>query len=193
MRLPASWLLTAAEPSACRPLAASIPSFRAAFTAAAATAAACLPLRNFGGELADFQRLMNGVKRGDIVGVVGFPGKSKRGELSVFPRSLTVLAPCLHMPPGAHFGLKDQVGAVCPGIESARDGGSGSCSEGGCRHFTHIGRKPNLPLLSRRRRRRVNRARPGAMPSPAGLPACLPACSPDCPPARRRRATASAT
>ena len=69
-----------------------------------------LPCRNFGGELADFQRLMNAVKRGDIVGVVGFPGKSKRGELSVFPRSLTVLAPCLHMPPGAHFGLKDQVG-----------------------------------------------------------------------------------
>lgn len=64
--------------------------------------------RNFGGELSDFQRLMNGVKRGDIVGVTGFPGKSKRGELSVFPKALQVLAPCLHMPPGAHFGLKDQ-------------------------------------------------------------------------------------
>ncbi|KAL4449030.1 hypothetical protein ABPG77_007747 [Micractinium sp. CCAP 211/92] len=64
--------------------------------------------RNFGVELADFQKLMNTVKRGDIVGVRGFPGKSKRGELSVFPTSLQVLSPCLHMPPGAHFGLKDQ-------------------------------------------------------------------------------------
>lgn len=64
--------------------------------------------RNFGGELADFQRLMNGVKRGDIVGLAGHPGKSKRGELSVFPTSMQVLAPCLHMPPGGHFGLKDQ-------------------------------------------------------------------------------------
>jgi hypothetical protein len=25
-------------------------------------------------------------------------------------RSFQVLAPCLHMPPKAHFGLKDQVG-----------------------------------------------------------------------------------
>ncbi|KAI8100510.1 hypothetical protein M9435_006994 [Picochlorum sp. BPE23] len=55
-----------------------------------------------------FQLLMNSVKRGDIVGVEGYPGKSKRGELSVFPTSLQVLAPCLHMAPGAHFGLKDQ-------------------------------------------------------------------------------------
>ena len=55
-----------------------------------------------------FQKLMNSVKRGDIVGVEGYPGKSKRGELSIFPCSLEVLAPCLHMPPGAHFGLKDQ-------------------------------------------------------------------------------------
>lgn len=59
-------------------------------------------------DLASFQRLMNSVKRGDIVGLKGYPGKSKRGELSVFPYSIQVLAPCLHMPPGAHFGLKDQ-------------------------------------------------------------------------------------
>lgn len=59
-------------------------------------------------DLASFQRLMNSVKRGDIVGLTGHPGKSKRGELSVFPTSLQILAPCLHMPPGSHFGLKDQ-------------------------------------------------------------------------------------
>jgi hypothetical protein len=33
---------------------------------------------------------MNSVKRGDIVGVQGFPGKSKKGELSVFPTSMQV-------------------------------------------------------------------------------------------------------
>lgn len=67
--------------------------------------------RNFekgGIDLSGFAALMNSVKRGDIIGVTGHPGKSKRGELSVFPTSLKVLAPCLHMPPGAHFGLKDQ-------------------------------------------------------------------------------------
>lgn len=46
--------------------------------------------RNFGGEPEAFQRLMNSVKRGDIVGVQGFPGKSKKGELSVFPTSMQV-------------------------------------------------------------------------------------------------------
>lgn len=47
----------------------------------------------------EFGTLHNSVKRGDMVGVKGFPGKSKRGELSVFPQSLLVLAPCLHMVP----------------------------------------------------------------------------------------------
>ncbi|KAK9822199.1 hypothetical protein WJX81_002806 [Elliptochloris bilobata] len=46
-----------------------------------------------------FVALHNSVKRGDIVGVEGFPGKSKKGELSIFPRTLVVLAPCLHMLP----------------------------------------------------------------------------------------------
>ncbi|RMZ56708.1 hypothetical protein APUTEX25_002797 [Auxenochlorella protothecoides] len=61
--------------------------------------------RNFGDA---FQGAMNAVKRGDIVGIVGFPGKSKRGELSIFPTSLRVLTPCLHMAPGTRTGLKDQ-------------------------------------------------------------------------------------
>lgn len=46
------------------------------------------------------------IKRGDIVGVEGFPGKSKKGELSIFPRKVEVLAPCLHMLPKR--GIKDQ-------------------------------------------------------------------------------------
>ncbi|XP_071733611.1 lysine--tRNA ligase, cytoplasmic-like [Rutidosis leptorrhynchoides] len=48
---------------------------------------------------AEFSKFHSGVKRGDIVGIVGFPGKSKRGELSIFPKSFTVLSSCLHMMP----------------------------------------------------------------------------------------------
>lgn len=55
--------------------------------------------RNSGMEEAEFIRHHAGVKRGDIVGICGFPGKSKRGELSIFPISFLVLSPCLHMMP----------------------------------------------------------------------------------------------
>ncbi|KMZ76278.1 Lysine--tRNA ligase [Zostera marina] len=44
------------------------------------------------------------VKRGDIVGICGYPGKSKRGELSIFPRIFTVLSHCLHMMPRQKAG-----------------------------------------------------------------------------------------
>lgn len=56
-----------------------------------------------------FAALHNSAKRGDIVGVKGHPGKSKMGELSIFPRELQVLSPCLHMLPTGNSGLKDQV------------------------------------------------------------------------------------
>eukprot|EP00698_Gefionella_okellyi_P014596 TRINITY_DN404_c0_g2_i1.p1 TRINITY_DN404_c0_g2~~TRINITY_DN404_c0_g2_i1.p1 ORF type:complete len:1232 (+),score=353.70 TRINITY_DN404_c0_g2_i1:56-3751(+) len=55
----------------------------------------------------DFDAVHAKVKRGDIVGVVGCPGKSKKGELSIFPSRIEVLAPCLHMLPKEHYGLKD--------------------------------------------------------------------------------------
>jgi lysyl-tRNA synthetase class II len=61
-----------------------------------------------------FLLLHNEVKRGDIIGVVGHPGKSQKGELSIFPVKVVVLSPCLHMPPSLHFGLKDQVRAAVP-------------------------------------------------------------------------------
>ncbi|XP_059637367.1 lysine--tRNA ligase [Cornus florida] len=48
---------------------------------------------------AEFSKFHSGVKRGDIVGIIGFPGKSKRGELSIFPKSFMVLSHCLHMMP----------------------------------------------------------------------------------------------
>ena len=44
------------------------------------------------------------LKRGDIVGVKGYPGKSKTGELSIFPQELQLLSPCLHMIPLAKSG-----------------------------------------------------------------------------------------
>ncbi|GJN24150.1 hypothetical protein PR202_gb11872 [Eleusine coracana subsp. coracana] len=50
-------------------------------------------------EEAEFSRYHSGVKRGDIVGICGYPGKSNRGELSVFPQRFVVLSPCLHMMP----------------------------------------------------------------------------------------------
>lgn len=36
-------------------------------------------------------------------------GKTKKGELSILPSSVTLLSPCLHMLPHLHFGLKDKV------------------------------------------------------------------------------------
>ncbi|TYJ46043.1 hypothetical protein E1A91_A02G095800v1 [Gossypium mustelinum] len=53
---------------------------------------------------AEFAKFHSGVKRGDIVGVTGFPGKTKRGELSIFPKSFTVLSHCLHMMPRQKAG-----------------------------------------------------------------------------------------
>ncbi|KAF7349211.1 Lysine--tRNA ligase [Mycena sanguinolenta] len=47
-------------------------------------------------------------KRGDIVGVTGTPSRTKKGELSISPTSMTLLAPNLHQLPSTHFGLKDQ-------------------------------------------------------------------------------------
>jgi len=48
------------------------------------------------------------LRRGDIVGVVGNPGRTKKGELSIIPTELVLLAPCLHMLPHLHYGIKDK-------------------------------------------------------------------------------------
>ncbi|XP_073142579.1 lysine--tRNA ligase, cytoplasmic-like isoform X2 [Henckelia pumila] len=53
----------------------------------------------------EFSRFHSSVKRGDIVGIIGFPGKSKRGELSIFPKTFMVLSHCLHMMPRPKIGL----------------------------------------------------------------------------------------
>uniref|UniRef100_A0A0G4G5S2 Lysine--tRNA ligase n=1 Tax=Chromera velia CCMP2878 TaxID=1169474 RepID=A0A0G4G5S2_9ALVE len=56
----------------------------------------------------DYYEIHDRLRRGDIIGVRGFPGKSKKGELSVFPKETALLSPCLHMLPKAETGLKDQ-------------------------------------------------------------------------------------
>lgn len=55
-----------------------------------------------------FIKMNEDLKRGDIVGVVGHPAKTKKGELSIVPTELHLLAPCLHMLPALHYGVKDQ-------------------------------------------------------------------------------------
>lgn len=45
------------------------------------------------------------VRRCDIAGFTGIPGRTKRGELSLHPSSAQILAPCLHMLPTDFQGL----------------------------------------------------------------------------------------
>eukprot|EP00002_Diphylleia_rotans_P019142 TRINITY_DN3705_c0_g1_i1.p1 TRINITY_DN3705_c0_g1~~TRINITY_DN3705_c0_g1_i1.p1 ORF type:complete len:594 (-),score=143.68 TRINITY_DN3705_c0_g1_i1:217-1998(-) len=56
----------------------------------------------------NFAEIHETLRRGDIIGVRGIPGKSKRGELSIFPVEIVLLSPCLRVLPSVHFGLKDQ-------------------------------------------------------------------------------------
>uniref|UniRef100_A0A0A9Y4K3 Lysine--tRNA ligase n=1 Tax=Lygus hesperus TaxID=30085 RepID=A0A0A9Y4K3_LYGHE len=48
------------------------------------------------------------LRRGDVVGVKGIPGRSERGELSIYPVSIQLLSPCLHMLPSKISGLRDK-------------------------------------------------------------------------------------
>ena len=56
----------------------------------------------------DFHQVHSLLQRGDIVGIKGVPGKSKRGELSIFPSQVTLLTPCLQMLPHARYGFTNQ-------------------------------------------------------------------------------------
>lgn len=47
------------------------------------------------------------LKRGDVVGFTGSPGRTRTLEPSVFVKEVAVLAPCLRTIPTEHFGLKD--------------------------------------------------------------------------------------
>ena len=54
----------------------------------------------------EFADIIAQIRRGDIVGVKGHPGKTKKGELSIIPTEMEVLTPCLHMLPKLQQGLK---------------------------------------------------------------------------------------
>lgn len=49
---------------------------------------------------------------GDLVGATGIMGKSKRGELSLFPSKITLLTPCMKFFPKKAVGLRDPVTRV---------------------------------------------------------------------------------
>jgi lysyl-tRNA synthetase class 2 len=44
----------------------------------------------------DFDQLLTRIKRGDIIGVEGCPGRTKTGELSIRPTKIISLSYCLH-------------------------------------------------------------------------------------------------
>ncbi|KAF2405251.1 lysyl-tRNA synthetase [Trichodelitschia bisporula] len=53
------------------------------------------------------------LQRGDIIGVVGYPGRTQPksrdvGELSIFATEVVLLTPCLRQLPTVHYGFKDQ-------------------------------------------------------------------------------------
>jgi lysyl-tRNA synthetase, class II len=59
----------------------------------------------------DFLEKHSLLRRGDIVGIQGNPGRTKTGELSVFGTEITLLSPCLRMLPkarGNQSGLTSQ-------------------------------------------------------------------------------------
>jgi len=55
----------------------------------------------------DFEEVHSLIKRGDIIGVRGKPGRTATGELSIAPGVVQSLSYCLYMLPTEHTGLKD--------------------------------------------------------------------------------------
>ncbi|KAI9818859.1 MAG: lysyl-tRNA synthetase [Pycnora praestabilis] len=60
-----------------------------------------------------FEEQHEHLRRGDIIGIVGYPGRTAprnrpEGELSIFARQIKLLTPCLHQLPGEYYGFKDQ-------------------------------------------------------------------------------------
>lgn len=56
----------------------------------------------------DFTNQVTSIKRGDIIGAIGYPGRSKTGELSLMLFEFKILTPCLRMLPTVHFGLTNE-------------------------------------------------------------------------------------
>jgi len=56
----------------------------------------------------DFQASNNPIKRGDIVGCIGYPGRTKAGELSLILKEIQILTPCLRILPKQNYGLEEK-------------------------------------------------------------------------------------
>lgn len=55
-----------------------------------------------------YEKIHDLLRRGDIVGVTGRPSRTQKGELSISPSEIVLLAPNLHQLPKEHYGgLKD--------------------------------------------------------------------------------------
>lgn len=69
-------------------------------------------LQFMGDDAETFQKMHEHIHRGDIIGIVGYPGRTSpktraEGELSIFATDLMLLTPCLHQIPSEHYGYKD--------------------------------------------------------------------------------------
>ena len=58
--------------------------------------------------LEEFKEINISIRRGDVIGITGYPYRSNRGELSIIPIKIQILAPCYHMLPNEHFGVVDK-------------------------------------------------------------------------------------
>lgn len=56
----------------------------------------------------EFKEINLSIRRGDIIGIKGYPYRSARGELSIIPIRTQILSPCYHMLPNEHFGVVDK-------------------------------------------------------------------------------------
>jgi len=55
----------------------------------------------------DFETVHSMIKRGDIIGIEGKPGRTGTGEFSISPTSIRILSHCLFMLPTDHTGLQN--------------------------------------------------------------------------------------
>ena len=62
--------------------------------------------KNYESEAA-YEEIVSILRRGDIIGVKGNPGRTQPGEFSLRATKLKLLAPCLHMLPMERVGVKD--------------------------------------------------------------------------------------
>jgi len=56
----------------------------------------------------DFETLGHSLKNGDIIGLSGVPGRTKTGEISIRPKTITSLSYCLHMLPKVKKGEEEE-------------------------------------------------------------------------------------